>query len=129
MAMKALGIHLSKAEVHSQMKRIDKDGSGLVEKDEFVALMAEIIDLRDLDMEFMKVFRMYDNDDDGVISKKNLAECADWLEMEDMVDDERLQIMIDLADRDGKDGVNIDDFMELMRKSGLIKQSELKIPI
>lgn len=72
MAMRALGIHLSKAEVHMMMKRIDKDGSGLVEKDEFVALMAEIIDLRDLDMEFKKVFRMYDNDDDGVISKKNL---------------------------------------------------------
>lgn len=48
--------------------------------------------------------------------------------MEDMVDDERLQIMIDLADRDGKDGVNIDDFMELMRSSGLISQIQPNIP-
>jgi Ca2+-binding EF-hand superfamily protein len=42
-AMKALGIYLKKDEVKEMMKRVDKDGSGTIELDEFMALMAEKI--------------------------------------------------------------------------------------
>lgn len=42
-AMKALGIYLKKEEVKEMMKRVDKDGSGSIELDEFMALMAEKI--------------------------------------------------------------------------------------
>ena len=54
------------------MTRIDKDGSGLLERDEFIALMSEIIFKRDLEYEMRKVFRYYDNDDDGSITKENI---------------------------------------------------------
>ena len=42
-AMKALGIYLKKDEVKTMMARVDKDGSGSIELDEFMALMAEKI--------------------------------------------------------------------------------------
>ena len=100
-AMKALGIHLNKAEVLQWMDRVDRDGSGTIDKCEFVALMTDILDQRNEVVEMKKVFRMYDNDDDGVVSKKNLWESADWLDMEHLVDDERLGIMIELADYKG----------------------------
>lgn len=105
-AMKALGIHLTKAEVYNQMKKVDKDGSGFVDKAEFLGLMAEIITKRDEATELKKVFRMYDNDDDGEISVKNIWECADQLEMEHLVNDERAMTMIEMADRKGKGGVD-----------------------
>ena len=41
--MKALGIYLKKDEVKTMMARVDKDGSGSIELDEFMALMAEKI--------------------------------------------------------------------------------------
>lgn len=42
-AMKALGIHLKRDEIDAMMYRVDKDGSGTIEFDEFMALMAEKI--------------------------------------------------------------------------------------
>ena len=49
------------------MERVDRDRSGLIEKSEFVAMMAELLNQRNEFIEFKKVFRMYDNDDDGFI--------------------------------------------------------------
>jgi Ca2+-binding EF-hand superfamily protein len=40
-ALKALGIFLKKAEVKTMMRKVDKDGSGAIDQDEFKALMAE----------------------------------------------------------------------------------------
>jgi Ca2+-binding EF-hand superfamily protein len=40
-AMKALGIHLKKELVRQKMTKVDKDGSGAIDKEEFMALMAE----------------------------------------------------------------------------------------
>ena len=53
-------------------ERIDKDGSGSLDKNEFIALMSEIMERRNQDIEMRKVFRYYDNDDDGTISYDNI---------------------------------------------------------
>ena len=89
--MKALGIFLKKDEVKEYMLRIDKDGSGAVDRREFTALMAEILSKRNLEEEIRKVFRCYDNDDDGQISQKNLMECADILDMLPEMTEENVQ--------------------------------------
>ena len=70
--MKALGVFLKKDEVTEYMQRIDKDGSGTVEFDEFISLMTEVLHKRDAKEELRKVFRCYDNDDDGKINVLNL---------------------------------------------------------
>ena len=82
-AMKSLGICFSKAELWELMQRVDKDGSGQLDKKEFVALMSEIMDRRDQAEEMKKVFRYYDNDDDGSITMENIWQAADLLELED----------------------------------------------
>ena len=43
-AMKALGVHLSKDELREKMQQIDKDGSGTIDKFEFLSLMANQIE-------------------------------------------------------------------------------------
>ena len=46
-ALKALGIHnLSKDEVVQMMQKVDKDGSGSIDKEEFVGLMAKLMEQR-----------------------------------------------------------------------------------
>ena len=67
-AMKALGIFLKKEEVKAKMTKVDKDGSGSIDKEEFMSLMAEQIESRNQEEELRKVFRIYDDDDNGLIS-------------------------------------------------------------
>jgi len=74
--MKALGIFLKKEDVKAKMTKVDKDGSGAIDKEEFMSLMAEQIESRNQEEELRKVFRIYDDDDNGLISKDNLVRCA-----------------------------------------------------
>lgn len=41
--MSALGIYVTKAELSSIMEKADKDGSGQLELEEFIALIVEIL--------------------------------------------------------------------------------------
>ena len=78
--MKALGVFLKKEEVRETMRKVDKDGSGAIDKDEFRALMAEQIEMRDQEKELKKVFRIFDDDDNGLITGENLIRCSKELE-------------------------------------------------
>lgn len=120
-AMKALGIHMTKLQINELMERIDKDGSGQLEKKEFIALMSEIMNKRNANEEMKKVFRFYDNDDDGGISIENIWQAADQLDMEDECNESNVTAMIEMADRKKKGEVDEEDFLELMRDCGLIK--------
>ena len=119
-AMKALGIHLSKQQTNEMMERIDKDGSGCLELDEFIALMSEIIYHRNQELEMHKVFRFYDNDDDGTITINNIWEAADQLDLEDELNEQNVNMMIEMGDDQKKGYIDEDDFIKLMRELGVI---------
>ena len=121
-AMKALGIFLKKKEVGDYLQKVDKDGSGSIDRIEFTGLMAMILSKRDQVQEMRKVFRCYDNDDDGQISAKNIIECADVLDMRAGINEERVNTMIEVGDRYQRGYVDIEDFMYLMQKIGLLNQ-------
>jgi len=61
------------------MIKVDKDGSGNIDRAEFTALMAEQIESRNQEEELRKVFRIYDDDDGGIITYTNLMRCAEDL--------------------------------------------------
>ena len=65
-----------------------------------------------------KVFRIYDDDDNGSISAENLKRCAKDL-LEDVTDEEVAQ-MIKMGDKKGKGEVDHEDYLALMRHVGLI---------
>ena len=119
-AMKALGIYLKKEEVKAKMTKVDKDGSGAIDKEEFMSLMAEQIESRNQTEELKKVFRIYDDDDNKLISHDNILRCAKDLG-EDITEDE-VAVMIEMADKKDKGGVDPDDFIELMKELGLITE-------
>jgi centrin-1 len=123
-AMKALGIFLKKEDVKAVMTKVDKDGSGNIDKEEFTALMAEQIESRNQEEELRKVFRIYDDDDNGLISADNLTRCANDL-METVTEDE-VNMMIEMADRNKKGGVDLEDFIDLMKRLGLIPDKDKK---
>ena len=65
----------------------------------------------------MKVFKLFDDDETGRISFKNLKRIAK--ELGENMNDDEIQEMIDQADRDGDGEINEDEFMRIMRKTNL----------
>lgn len=123
-AMKALGIFLKKEEVRQKMTKVDKDGSGAIDKEEFMALMAEQIESRNQEEELRKVFRIYDDDDNGLITSGNLFRCAG--DLGETVTQEEVEMMIEMGDRESRGGINHEDFITLMKEVGLIPKERNK---
>ncbi len=65
----------------------------------------------------MKAFRLFDDDETGKISFKNLKRVAK--ELGENMTDEEIHEMIEEADRDGDGEINEEEFMRIMKKTNL----------
>ena len=70
--MQALGLSKSKKETQDIMEVADRDGSGQIDMEEFMGLMASMINARPLETELQKAFKRYDMEDRGVITYDDL---------------------------------------------------------
>jgi centrin-1 len=116
-AMRALGFEPSTEEVRKLISQVDKDGSGTVNFNEFLAIMTTKMGERDSREEIIKAFRLFDDDETGKISFRNLKRVA--MELGESITDEELQEMIDEADRDGDGEVSQEEFIRIMEKTNL----------
>ena len=115
--MRALGFEPNKDEIKKMIADIDKDGNGTIDFEEFLTMMTAKMGERDSREEIMKAFRLFDDDETGKISFKNLKRVAN--ELGENMTDEELQEMIDEADRDGDGEVNEEEFFRIMKKTSL----------
>ena len=115
------------------MQDVDKESSATVLFDDFVEMATPKMQSRDTREEIMKVqyqrrklvraspwlqvFALFDDDQTGVISFRNLKRVAN--ELGENLTDEELQEMIDEADRDGDGEINEDEFLRIMKKTSL----------
>lgn len=114
-AFRALGFQVKKAEIRQMFIDMDKDlSSATITFDEFVEMVTPRMLNRDSREEIMKVFALFDDDNTGAISFKNLKRVA--TELGENLTDEELQEMIDEADRDGDGVINEEEFYRVMRK-------------
>ncbi|KAL7752820.1 hypothetical protein RI367_001823 [Sorochytrium milnesiophthora] len=116
-AMRALGFEPKKEEIKKMIAEIDKNGSGSIDFGEFLELMTGKMAERDSREEILKAFKLFDDDNTGKISFKNLKRVAK--ELGENLTDEELQEMIDEADRDGDGEINEDEFCRIMKKTHL----------
>ena len=116
-AMRALGFEPKKEEIQKMIADVDTDGSGQIEWEEFLKMMTQKILNRDPMEEIKKAFKLFDDDNTGKITFKNLKRVAK--ELGEKITDEELQEMIDEADRDGDGEVNEEDFIRIMKKTNL----------
>ena len=114
---RALGFEPKKDEIKKMISEIDKDGSGTIDFDEFLSMMTAKMGERDSREEIMKAFRLFDDDETGKISFKNLKRVAK--ELGENMTDEELQEMIDEADRNGDGEVDEEEFFRIMKKTSL----------
>ncbi|XP_037365625.1 centrin-1 [Talpa occidentalis] len=116
-AMRALGFEPTKEEVKKMVSEIDKEGTGKVSFNDFLALMTQKMAEKDTKEEILKAFRLFDDDETGKISFRNLKRVAS--ELGEHLTDEELQEMIEEADRDGDGEVNEEEFLQIMKKTNL----------
>ncbi|CEL92930.1 unnamed protein product [Vitrella brassicaformis CCMP3155] len=115
-AMRALGFDVKKEQVRKILAEIGKDPTAAINYEEFQEIMSGRMGEKDSREEIMKVFKLFDDDDTGKISFRNLKRVA--AELGETLTDEELQEMIDEADRDGDGLINPDEFYRVMRRRG-----------
>ena len=91
-AMRALGFEPKKEEIRKMISDVDKDGSGVIDFPEFLDMMTAKMAERDPREEMVKAFRLFDDDETGKISFKNLKRVAK--ELGENMTDEEIQEMI-----------------------------------
>ncbi|XP_055994321.1 centrin-1 [Sorex fumeus] len=116
-AMRALGFEPRKEEMKKMISEVDKEGTGKISFNDFLAVMTQKMAEKDTKEEILKAFRLFDDDETGKISFRNLKRVAN--ELGENLTDEELQEMIDEADRDGDGEVNEDEFLRIMKKTNL----------
>ena len=114
--MRALGFEFKKEELKKMISDIDNDGNGSIEFGEFLEMMTGKMGEKDTREDIEKVFKLFDDDNTGKISLRNLRRVAQ--ELDENIDEEELQDMINQADRDGDGEINIDEFYRIMKKKG-----------
>lgn len=115
-ALRALGFEVKKEDVRKMLADIGKDPSQPINFDEFCEMMKGRMPDKNSRAEIDKVFALFDEDDKGKISFRNLKRIAQ--ELGESLTDEELQEMIEEADRDGDGLINPDEFYRVMRKRG-----------
>ncbi|CAG8705828.1 2967_t:CDS:2, partial [Acaulospora colombiana] len=101
-AIRALGFELKKEEIDNLLNEVDHDGSGTIDLEAFTAIMAAKMSERDVQDDFKKIFRLFDDDETGKITFKNLKRVAKELDIE--ISDDKLREMIEEADLNGDNG-------------------------
>ncbi|KAH6603106.1 hypothetical protein Trco_008537 [Trichoderma cornu-damae] len=125
-ALAALGFDLSKPDYCRELEdygRVPLDWRGphtcpvnrlLIYPDQFRLCAAKLIAQQDPREKAIKVFNLFDYDQDGIISVKDMEQLAqDINEKCPMIEDE-IEAMIDHLDHDGKGGVNFEEFLQMM---------------
>merc|ERR1712166_511581 len=116
-AMKALGCEPKPGEIEKMIADVDDDGSGEIGYPEFLQMMTHKILNKDPKDDMLKAFRLFDDDQTGSVSFKNLKRVAK--ETGQTLADDELQELFDDADRDGDGVLNQEEFLAMMKRLAL----------
>lgn len=114
-AMRALGFDLPKREILDLIEQYDRDGRHLMQYEDFYLVMGERIISRDPLDEIKRAFKLFDDDQTGKISLKNLRRVAK--ELGENLTDEELRAMIEEFDLDGDGEINEQEFIAICTDS------------
>ena len=115
--MRALGFDVKKQEVLNLMREFDREGAGQIEYPDFLEIMTTKISERDPIEEISKAFKLFDEDNSGRISLRNLRRIA--REMQENLSDDELQAMIDEFDKDGDGEISEAEFLAIMKQTSI----------
>jgi centrin-1 len=115
-ALRALGFEVKKEDVRRMLSDVGKDPSSPIDFNDFQEMMRGKMPDKNSRAEIDKVFALFDEDETGKISFRNLRRISQ--ELGETLNDEELKEMIEEADRDGDGLINPEEFYRVMRKRG-----------
>ena len=114
-AMRALGYEFKKQDVVQCFTELEKDpAGGRLNFEEFLKVVGPRLRDKGSREEVYKVFKLFDEDNTGRISFKNLRKIA--AEVGESISDDELHEMIGEADRTGDGLITFEDFYRVMKK-------------
>ncbi|XP_065212486.1 uncharacterized protein LOC135840078 [Planococcus citri] len=116
-AMRALGFEPKREEVRKILQDMNREGNEFLSYNDFVSIMSQKYSEKDVMDEIRKAFQLFDDDNTGFITVKNLKRVAEKLG--EKFKDEDLQEMIEEADKDGDGAISLEEFAFVMQKTNL----------
>lgn len=110
--MRSLGQNPTEAELDELVEEVDADGSGTIDFNEFLDLMAEKMRNFDTDEELMEVFRSMDKNSNNSLTKDELKTVLKALG--EQVNEQDIDAMMKILDTDNKGFLTEDDFIRIM---------------
>ncbi|XP_052721846.1 uncharacterized protein LOC128192868 [Crassostrea angulata] len=116
-AFRALGYEPKQEEIRQLISGVDKDGKGLLDFNDYLAIMTKKMTQKDDVEDLQKAFELLDRDGDGKINSGDLQSVAAELGYFTGTMAEDLQEMIDFADKDGDGVVSEREFLKFLKKT------------
>ncbi|WOL14330.1 calmodulin-like protein 3 [Canna indica] len=118
-SLENLGIYISDADLASVIERIDADGDGCVDVDEFAALYRAIMDGlpggEEEEEEMREAFEVFDQNGDGFITVEELRSVLASFGIKQGRTTEDCKRMISTVDADGNGMVDFKEFKQMMK--------------
>ncbi|CAK9295473.1 unnamed protein product [Gordionus sp. m RMFG-2023] len=116
--LRALRFEPKTEEIKNIISKHDKNKSGYIKYDEFVKLMAKKFGENDTNSEMTNAFKLFDTQNKGSIILQDLKRIAKELCIND-IDEKDLEDMITEADKNNDGKVDEEEFLKIMKKTGL----------
>ena len=114
--MKVMGIKIAKEELKKMISDVDSSGDGDIDFSEFLEMMTGKMGEKDSREDVVKVFKLFDDDNTGKITLRNIRRVSQ--ELGETIDDDELMDMLMQADRDGDGELDMDEFYRIVKKKG-----------
>ncbi|VVB03231.1 unnamed protein product [Arabis nemorensis] len=127
-SLENLGIYIPDKDLTQMIHKIDANGDGCVDIDEFESLYSSIVDERRNDGEteeddMKEAFNVFDQDGDGFITVEELKSVMASLGLKQGKTLEGCKKMIMQVDADGDGRVNYKEFLQMMKGGGFSSSS------
>ncbi|XP_043722179.1 calmodulin-like protein 3 [Telopea speciosissima] len=117
-SLQNLGIFIPDDDLVQMIEKIDVNGDGCVDIDEFGGLYQTIMDERDEEEDMREAFNVFDKNGDGFITVEELRSVLSSLGLKQGRTAEDCRKMIRKVDVDGDGMVNYKEFKQMMRGGG-----------
>eukprot|EP00954_Amorphochlora_amoebiformis_P015647 1227979-Amorphochlora_amoeboformis.AAC.1 len=97
--LKSLKKNFNEQQLKEIIKKVDKNGDGQIDFEEFLKMMSNRVGTRNRDYELKEAFNVFDQDGDGYITASELSTVMKTLG--EQIDKETIDLMIEGVDRDG----------------------------
>uniref|UniRef100_A0A5B6ZJT6 Putative calmodulin-like protein 3 n=1 Tax=Davidia involucrata TaxID=16924 RepID=A0A5B6ZJT6_DAVIN len=117
-SLENMGIFIQDTDLTQMIEKIDVNGDGCVDIDEFGDLYKSIMDERDEEEDVREAFNVFDQNGDGFITVDELRSVLASLGLKQGRTAEDCKKMIMTVDVDGDGRVNFNEFKQMMRGGG-----------